>query len=131
MTVATALHWCESSGPLKCMRMHACLLCNSLLCGSRFDVPAFYKEARRVLKRGGALAAWCYYLPAIKGHARADEVLQGFFYGVMGPYHGEAHEHCEQEYRDIEPGSEDFGVIERTSLPFEQQSSIRHLVCRP
>lgn len=43
---------------------------------ARFDVPAFYLEARRVLKPGGALAVWFYYFPRIEHHSRADQLLR-------------------------------------------------------
>ncbi len=45
-------------------------------CVPRFDVPAFYWEARRVLKPGGALVAWGYYFPEILQHPAADHVLR-------------------------------------------------------
>ena len=131
VTVATALHWYVCTWP--CLQsgeacMHARMQHHSAPCEPRFNVPAFYKEARRVLKPGGALAAWCYYHPAIKGHDQANEVLGAFLQKVLGPYSTDVQKHCQQGYRDLEPGSGDFAHCERTSLPFEQESSIRHLV---
>ena len=50
ITVAQALHW--------------------------FDLEPFYAEVRRVLKRGGLLAVWCYGLLSVS--ARVDTLVQDF-----------------------------------------------------
>ncbi len=81
-----------------------------------------------MLKPGGALAAWCYYHPEIKGQPEASRVHAEFCSSVLGPYKEEAHSACERQYAGLEPSSAEFGVVERASLQFEQQSSIMHLV---
>ncbi len=57
VTVAQALHW--------------------------FDLPAFYAEARRVLRPGGLVAAWSYG-DARLDHAGADALLRDFDRDVVG-----------------------------------------------
>ncbi|HEX2190266.1 MAG TPA: class I SAM-dependent methyltransferase, partial [Longimicrobiaceae bacterium] len=59
VTVAQALHW--------------------------FDLPAFHREARRVLRPGGLLAAWGYGNPVLPD-AALDDVLADFYDRVVGPY---------------------------------------------
>jgi SAM-dependent methyltransferase len=59
VTVAQALHW--------------------------FDIPAFFREARRVLCPGGLLAAWCYGNPVLPD-AALDRVLVHFYDDVLGAY---------------------------------------------
>ena len=76
LTAASALHWCEWVGGRR--RPPCCFACplrsrtSSLppcpLCSRngplpprcRFDLPALWREARRILKPGGAFAAWSY-----------------------------------------------------------------------
>lgn len=72
ITVAQALHW--------------------------FDFPRFYAEARRVLKPGGILAAWCYGL--FRTGTTADLVLDDF-YDAMSPYWPPERRYIEEEYRAI------------------------------
>ncbi|MDB5104263.1 MAG: SAM-dependent methyltransferase [Fibrobacteres bacterium] len=73
ITVAQALHW--------------------------FDFPAFFAEARRVAKPGGAVAVWCYgncrITPAV------DAVYHGFYQGVVGPYWPPERAHIEDGYASI------------------------------
>lgn len=59
VTVAQALHW--------------------------FDRPAFYAEARRVLRRDGVVAAWTYGHPTLD-EPRTDAALQRFYSETVGPY---------------------------------------------
>jgi SAM-dependent methyltransferase len=59
VTVAQALHW--------------------------FDVPAFFAEARRVLRPTGLLAAWCYGNPTLPD-AALERTLTDFYEGVLGAY---------------------------------------------
>jgi ubiquinone/menaquinone biosynthesis C-methylase UbiE len=58
VTVANALHW--------------------------FDFEAFYKEARRVLKSNGVIAAWAYALPIIS--PEMDKIVKYIHYDILGTY---------------------------------------------
>ena len=97
----------------------------------RFDVPAFYKEARRVLKPGGKLAAWCYSFPDIEHHAEADRVFRDFREDVLGPHKTDVMSHCERQYRDIAPSAQDFGTVERDTMPYRLETTVWHLVSAP
>ncbi len=59
LTVAQALHW--------------------------FDLPAFYAEARRVVRPGGAVAIWGY-VAATLDDPDLTAALHHFHYDVAGPY---------------------------------------------
>lgn len=75
VTVAQALHW--------------------------FDRPAFYAEARRVVRPGGVVAAWTYGHPSID-EPRADVVLQRFAFETVGPYWPEERALVDAGYRTID-----------------------------
>jgi SAM-dependent methyltransferase len=49
-----------------------------------FDLDRFYAEARRVLKSNGVLAASAYNLLHI--NSAIDEVVNRYYYGVVGPF---------------------------------------------
>ena len=100
----------------------------TLAFASRLDIPAFYKEARRVLKPAGALAAWCYTFPEIEHHAGADAVLKDFRTSVLGPHLPEVSIRCERQYKGIEPSAEEFGTVLWDAMPFRQESSVWHVV---
>lgn len=73
-TVAQALHW--------------------------FDHPAFFAEARRALRPGGLLVAWCYELLTVD--PAVDAEVRAFYEGPIGPYWPPQRRHIERGYRDIE-----------------------------
>ena len=52
----------------------------------RFDIPAFYGEAARVLRLGGTLAVWGYGLNTFDGEPAATEALRVLHDDVLGPY---------------------------------------------
>jgi ubiquinone/menaquinone biosynthesis C-methylase UbiE len=74
VTVAQALHW--------------------------FDLPAFYREARRVLAPGGAVAAWCYMSPRVDD-AAANALLHHHMYDALGPYWPAERQLIEDGYRTV------------------------------
>ncbi|KAL0923185.1 hypothetical protein M5K25_007230 [Dendrobium thyrsiflorum] len=81
ITVATALHW--------------------------FDIPAFFKQARSVLRRpGGVLAAWCYDSIVLLDGGRVEEIYRRLM-EATSPYVGE----------DIRALAE--GGYARVEFPFE------------
>jgi SAM-dependent methyltransferase len=49
-----------------------------------FDVPAFFAEARRVLKPGGVCAVWSYALTRVS--PEVDKIISDFYYNVVSPY---------------------------------------------
>ena len=74
---------------------------NAVLQG-RFDLPRFYKEAHRILKPGGCLAAWAYYFPMVSdrtSHKHAvNEVLKQLYFVTLGPYIDARARVCEHKY---------------------------------
>jgi SAM-dependent methyltransferase len=59
-----------------------------------FDLDRFYAEARRVLKPGGVLAASAYNLLHI--NPAIDEVVNRYYYEVVGPFWPEERKLVEQ-----------------------------------
>jgi SAM-dependent methyltransferase len=73
VTVAQALHW--------------------------LPLEAFYVEVRRVLRRGGVLAAWGYALPTVS--AEIDPLVRTLHRDIVGPYWPPGRELVDSEYRTV------------------------------
>ena len=71
VTVAQALHW--------------------------FDVPAFFAEARRVLRPRGVLAVWAYEV--FSASPEADRVIHRLYRDIVGPYWPPERKAIEEGYR--------------------------------
>ena len=110
ITVATALHW--------------------------FDHPAFFAEAKRVLKPNGILACWCYYLVEIE--PAVDALLLEFYRDITGPYWDPERRYVDERYASIDFPFED---LEAPELHIELQwtnanmegflntwSSVQHMI---
>lgn len=80
LTIAQALHW--------------------------FDLPRFYSEARRVVAPGGIIAAWAYGIDEVEGDA-VNQIVQDFYFNIVGPYWPPERKIVEDGYRSI-------------SFPFDQ-----------
>ena len=74
VTVAQALHW--------------------------FDRPKFWDEVRRVLRREGVIAVWCYELQQVS--PEVDAVINHFYRTTVGPYWTPDRKLVEDGYRSIE-----------------------------
>jgi ubiquinone/menaquinone biosynthesis C-methylase UbiE len=66
-----------------------------------FDRPAFYEEARRVLRPKGVLAVWTYGIPRLND-VNLDRVMQAFYWETVGPYWPPERRYVEDGYRSID-----------------------------
>jgi SAM-dependent methyltransferase len=87
VTVAQALHW--------------------------LTLPAFWDEARRVLRAGGIIAVWTYGNQRLD-HPAIDRQMESFYQSVVGPYWPPERRLVETGYRTI-----DFPFAELESPTFD------------
>ena len=73
LTVANALHW--------------------------FDLEKFYREANRVIKHNGIIAAWAYFIPVVS--KEIDAVLDHFHFEVLDDYWLPENRLVEKKYTTI------------------------------
>ena len=66
-----------------------------------FATPAFFAEARRLLKLDGLFCAWCYGLLRID--AAVDAVLDDFYRKTLAGYWPDGRASVDAGYRDIHP----------------------------
>ncbi len=64
------------------------------------DRPTFWAEARRVLRPGGVVAAWCYEMHRV--FPEIDAVVERFYRETVGPYWTPDRKLVEDRYRGIE-----------------------------
>ncbi|HEU0053369.1 MAG TPA: class I SAM-dependent methyltransferase [Longimicrobium sp.] len=64
-----------------------------------FDLDAFYREARRVLKPGGVLAVWAYKV--FTSTPEIDRVVDHLYRDVVGPYWPLDRGMIEEDYRPV------------------------------
>lgn len=68
-----------------------------------FDLPAFSREARRVLRPGGVLAAWSYALCTVS--PEVDAVVGRLYREIIGPYWPARRRLVEEGYASLDlPG---------------------------
>jgi SAM-dependent methyltransferase len=65
-----------------------------------FDLPAFYAEARRVLKTRGVIALWGYGRLVLPG--KLDEPFDHFYSGFLGPYWPPERRLIDEGYRSLD-----------------------------
>jgi SAM-dependent methyltransferase len=87
VTVAQALHW--------------------------LDLPAFYREADRVLAPEGVIAVWTY-TRLLCPLPRAQAAIERYYHETVGPYWPPERRHVEAGYRDL-----DFPWPEIPTPPFQ------------
>lgn len=90
-----------------------------------FDQPRFFAEARRALRPGGVVAAWCYGMAEIS--PEVDAAVWELYEGYLGPHWEPERRLVERLYRDVvfPPGWQ-----ELAAPPFEILAAWRfeHLV---
>jgi SAM-dependent methyltransferase len=95
ITVGTALHW--------------------------FKHDAFYTEAKRVLKPGGVLAAWCYGNSRI--NSEVDAVFDVFYNQTTAPYWEPERKYVDEGYTTI-PFA--MGAKEHTIITMQKEWTLQH-----
>lgn len=80
-----------------------------------FDRPKFYAEVKRVLRPGGVVALWSYWLARVT--PEIDRVVDRFYTETTGPFWPPERVHIESRYRDFE--------FPFTELPFPELTITR------
>ncbi len=88
-----------------------------------FDLDEFYAEAKRVLRAGGVIAAWCYSL--LRVSAAIDKLLGQFYTDVVGPFWPPERKLVDDKYESVY-----FPFKELNGPPFEMRAdwSLEHLI---
>lgn len=89
-----------------------------------FDLAAFYREARRVLRPGGLVAAWCYGVISLEGE-EIDALVQLYYHATVGPFWPDERRHVESGYRDL---PFPFEHVEVPHFEMEQQWDLEQLL---
>lgn len=98
VTVAQALHW--------------------------FDLEAFYREVRRVLRPSGVLAVWVYGTLHVEGDV-TDRLLQEFYNEITGPYWPPERRLVDDGYRSL---SFPFPELDPPSFRMQERWDRTHLL---
>lgn len=88
-----------------------------------FDIPAFFAEARRVLKPDGAIAIWAYNLLHVG--PEIDALVQKFYTEATGPFWPPERDIVEAGYRGI---AFPFEEIAPPSFEMETRWTLDHLL---
>ena len=64
-----------------------------------FDVEAFHREVRRVLKPGGVVAEWGYGLNTVS--PEVDALVNDFYINIIGTYWDSMRRHIENQYAQL------------------------------
>ena len=85
----------------------ACSDSGGLLTGTsdRLVIPAFYKEAARILRPGGTIALFCYDIWDFPDEPKATEVMRRYFDEVRKPYWHANWQFIRGHYKGAEPFS--------------------------
>ncbi|MBV8225764.1 MAG: methyltransferase domain-containing protein [Verrucomicrobia bacterium] len=65
-----------------------------------FDLPAFYREVRRVGRPGSVIALVSYGI--VKVDEQLDSIIGRFYWDVIGPYWPPERKHVENGYRSLD-----------------------------
>jgi SAM-dependent methyltransferase len=95
---------------------HSCDLITVAQAAHWLDLPAFYTEARRVLKPAGVIALWCYALLTVE-QPDVDASVRHLTYERLAGYWPAGRELVEDHYRSL-----DFPFATITAPPFEMQA---------
>jgi SAM-dependent methyltransferase len=88
-----------------------------------FATPAFFAEARRLLRPDGLFCAWCYSLLRIDD--ALDAVLDDFYWNILGGYWPAGRTSVDAGYRDIQPP---FARIEVPGFAIELAWDLEQLI---
>lgn len=97
------------------LRDHTVDLVTAAQAAHWFDRPKFFAEAKRVLRPGGIVALWSYWLARV--NADVDRVIDRFYHETTGPYWPPERVHVETRYREFE--------FPFTELPFPKLTILR------
>jgi len=88
-----------------------------------FNMDEFFKEARRVLKKDGIIAAWTYQLCSV--NEDIDRLLNTFYHEVIGPYWPDERRLVDEGYRTI---SFPFDELEAPEMMMEADWDLEHFL---